>query len=138
MQDDKAIHKKQLLELLDSVTEEELDIHYRYGTGYFNDAKLNDAMLKWFYRLIEANDHLGVYNKRKFRHYIYDVIVKQTIYRSFDQNMNDASRIAMFFHYLPFPLRFESISGNVRKDNHSDQFGMTVLIRHNQRERKGT
>ncbi len=111
IQDDKAVQKKLLLELLDSVTEEELDIHYRYGTRYYKDAKLSDAMLKWFNRLIAANDRLGVYNKKKFRRYVYDIIVKQTIYRSFDQNMNTASRIAMFFHYMPFDLALKALLG---------------------------
>ena len=100
-----------LLELLDSVTEEELDIHHRYGTRYCKGTKLSTDMLKWFYRLMEANDHLGVYNKRKFRRYVYDVIVKQAIYRSFDQNMNDVSRITMFFHYMPFILALKASIG---------------------------
>lgn len=107
----KITQKKLLLELLDSVTEEELDIHYRYGAGYYKDTKLSGEMLKWVYRLMEANDRLAVYNKRKFRCYVYDVIVKQAIYRSFDKNINVASRVAMFFHYLPFSFALKASLG---------------------------
>ena len=100
-----------LQELLGFVTQEEKDFHYHYSTGYYNDTKINDEMLKWFSRLIEANDCRGVYDKKKFRRYVYDVIIKRNIYHSFEPGMSNAAKIAMFFRYMPFPLALKASLG---------------------------
>ena len=100
-----------LQELLGFVTQEEKDFHYHYSTGYYNDTKINDEMLKWFHRLIEANDRRGVYKKKEFRRYVYDVIIKRNVYHSFVPNMSNAAKIAMFFRYMPFLLALKASLG---------------------------
>lgn len=100
-----------LRELLGSVTQEEMDLHYHYSTGYYNDTKINDEMLRWFRRLIDANDRRGVYEKKKFRRYVYDVIIKRNVYHSFVPDLSYAARIAMFFRYMPFLLALKASLG---------------------------
>ena len=119
---DKQIHfhqmteKKLLQELLGNVTEEEVDLHYRYGTGYYRDAAINPEMVNWFHRLMNANNRSRIYNKRKFNHYVYSVIIKRTIYQSFLPNMTLFQKAAMFFRYLPFPTAIKAATGMIGRE----------------------
>ena len=108
---DQITQGKLLQELLGFVTQEEKDFHYHYSTGYYNDTKINDEMLRWFRRLIDANDRRGVYEKKKFRRYVYDVIIKRNVYHSFVPDLSYAARIAMFFRYMPFLLALKASLG---------------------------
>ena len=111
IQCDRIVRNKLLVTLLGDVSKEESDLHYRYGSGNYQDAVINDVMLCWYHRLIEANDRTGIYNKRKFRRYVYDVIMKSAIYRSFKQDTTYFSRISMFFRYLPFFIAVKASAG---------------------------
>ena len=111
IQCDKSVQRKLLLELLDNVADNELDLHYRYGTGYYPNTKLSDEMLEWYHRLIAANDQRSVYDKRKFRLYVYDSIIKRSIYHSFEPNMSCAAKITMFFRYMPFAAALKASLG---------------------------
>jgi glycosyltransferase involved in cell wall biosynthesis len=111
IQCDKMILEKQLRELLGDVTKEELDLHFRYGSGYYPDTKINNEILKWCHHLIEANDCRGVYNKRRFRLYVYDTVIKRTIYHSFEPDMSYFAKVSMFFRYLPFAIALKASLG---------------------------
>ena len=105
----KSINKKLLCELLGDVSEEELDLHFKYSSGYYRDVKVNKEMKCWFHKLVEANDRVGVYDKKKFERYVFNNIVEQIIFQSFDQNMSFASKAGLFFRYLPFPMALTEV-----------------------------
>ena len=105
--------RKQLQGLLGDVSDEELELHCRYSTGYYRDAVINDEMLNWFHRLIAANDRLGTYDRRKFRLYVNNTVLKRTIYQSFDSKMDYNTRLSMFFRYLPFPYALKAAAGMI-------------------------
>ena len=71
---DKATQKKLLMQLLDSVTEEELDLHCRYSTGHYHDLMLTKDVRRWYRKLIRANDKKKIYSRWMFRVYIYRII----------------------------------------------------------------
>lgn len=109
--------RKQLQGFLGDVSDEKLELHCRYSTGYYRDAVINDEMLNWFHRLITANNRLGLYDKRKFRFYVNDTVIKRTIYQSFGNNMNYLYRISMFFRYLPFPYALKAAAGMISRNS---------------------
>lgn len=111
IQCDKITMEKQLRELLGNVSNKELDLHYAYSTGYYSDVMANADMLDWYRRLVEANNRTGIYNKRLFKYYVYDVIVKRTVYQSFQDNISFSSRITMLFRYLPFSIALKTLLG---------------------------
>lgn len=108
---DKMVKEKLLRELLGSVTEEELDLHFIYSSGYSREVKINDEVLNWYQRLIEANDRTGIYDKKKFRYYVYNTVVKHIIYQSFKPDMGYTDKIKMFFRYLPIPVSLRAAAG---------------------------
>ena len=67
--------KKLLCRLLDGVTEEDLDIHYRYSTGYYDHLVLSDKVIKWYTGLIEANQRKRIYNQKAFSAYVYRILL---------------------------------------------------------------
>lgn len=73
---DKATQKKLLLQLLDSVTEEEQDLHYRYSTGYYRGLKLTKEVIRWYRRLIRANNKKHVYPRWLFRMRVYRLLCR--------------------------------------------------------------
>ena len=105
------IQRRLLLELLGNVTDEELDLHFRYSSGYFKDATINDEILNWYRRLVAANDRVGVYDKKEFRFIVFNGVVKRIIYQSFEPDMGVTDKIGMFFRYLPFPIALRSTAG---------------------------
>ena len=78
---DKATQKKLLLQLLDDVTEEEQDLHYRYSTGYYRGLKLTKEVRAWYRKLMRANDRKHVYPRFLFRRRVYRLMLG-TIKRS--------------------------------------------------------
>ena len=103
------VQKKILTELLGEITEEELIRHNRYSA---RDCKIDKEMIEWYCHLIEVNDRVGLYDRKKFKRCTYDVAVRRKIYDSFDQDMPYISKIALFFKYLPFPY---SVKGAAEK-----------------------
>ena len=81
------VQKKLLTELLGNITDEELRLHYQYSTIVNHDIKATVEMRDWFQKLVEANDRAGIYDKKKFKHYIYDFIMTSRVYDSFTRDM---------------------------------------------------
>ncbi len=54
---DKLTQRKLLQELLGEISDEELDFHYHYSTGYYEDTAFNAESKAWFEKLMKANDH---------------------------------------------------------------------------------
>ena len=100
----KKIQRKQLEQLVDEISEEELDIHFRYGTWYCTDCKINKKMLEWFYRLMKANEKKRIYDKKMFNHYVQYEIILRAVYQSFEPRMTFYQKTAFFLHNLPISL----------------------------------
>lgn len=106
---DQITQERLLKELLGNVTSEELAFHYLYSTGYYKNITINNEVLDWYKRLVEANDRVGVYDKKKFRDYVYHSVLKRIIYQSFDQNTSISTKIATLFRCLPFPIAMGTV-----------------------------
>ena len=111
IQCDQITQGRLLKELLGTVTSEELAFHYLYSTGYYKNVTINTEILDWYKRLVEANDRIGVYDKKKFRDYVYNTVLKRIIYQSFDQNTAISTKIATLFRCLPFPIAMRTVKG---------------------------
>lgn len=111
---DKMTQKKLLLELLDNVSEQELDLHYKCSTGQYG-IKINSEMMKWYNNLIARNEEIGKYNKRKFRYYIFDTIIKNAIIRSFTPEIGYRQKVKMFYQYMPFLNALKASIGLVKR-----------------------
>ena len=111
VQCDKLTKERLLRKLLGDVTQKEVDLHYKYGSGYFKGLAVNMEMYYWFRRLIKANNRIGIYNKKKFRNYVYNSIIKPAIYQSFSPESSYASKISAFFYYLPPFLALRASAG---------------------------
>ena len=82
IQCDKMTQRKLLTELLGDVTDEELDLHYIHSTGFYWDAVISPDLVRWYDRLIEANDRRGIYNRKLLKRQIEDIklrLVYQTV-----------------------------------------------------------
>ena len=99
---DKMTQKKQLAVLLDSVTNEEMDFHYKYSTGYYPEVVISPEAVAWYRRLIRANDSRQVYNRIKFRRYI-GRLERRLVEQSFSREMSRAEKLRLSFRYLPLP-----------------------------------
>lgn len=71
------IQEKLLRELLGNVSGDDMRIHRLCSQGLNGSAVANDKVLRWCERLLEANNRIGIYDKKKFDAYIYDEIVKR-------------------------------------------------------------
>lgn len=105
---DKYIQKKLLLQLLDHVTDEELDMHYKYSYGIYRDQKINSDISKWYDRLITANKHRHIYNNRKFAKKI-DEIKKRLAGQTFTTEMSKFEKGKLLFRYLSFEAAFSGL-----------------------------
>ena len=72
---DKVTQKKLLCELLGDVTEEELDLHYRYSTLYYRGQKLTKDVRRWYRKLIRANNKMRIYPRFLFRRRVYRLML---------------------------------------------------------------
>ena len=72
---DKLTQGRLLRALLGEVSKEEIDRHYLFSTGYYKNNRIDTTVLNWYRRLIEANDRKGIYDKKRFRRYVYRVII---------------------------------------------------------------
>ena len=106
---DQATQKKLLCELLGDVSDEELELHYRYSTKYYRDVKINEDVVKWCRRLIEANNRARIYDRRKFERRVYDVL-EWAIGFSISPSSSLFQKTALFFRYLPFPMALKETS----------------------------
>ena len=115
IQCDQITQERLLKELLGNVTGEELAFHYLYSTGYYKDVTINTEILDWYKRLVKANDQVGVYDKKKFRDYVYNTVLKRIIYQSFDQSTTVFTKIVTLFRYLPFPIAMSTVKEIVKR-----------------------
>lgn len=108
---DLITQRKLLQELLGDISEDELRLHYKYSSWYSGDVSMNEEMLQWYQRLIKANDRKGIYNKLRFRRYVYNTVIKRLVYKSFKPGMNNIAKTAMFFKYIPLPYSLRAAAG---------------------------
>ena len=113
---DQATQKKLLVELLErDVSDEELDLHYRYSTLYYDNMKINRDVSKWYRRLIKANNRALIYERIKFNHEVY-YLLKRTVHLSVSPSMTLFQKTALFFRHLPFFMALkETIAIGARK-----------------------
>jgi len=106
---------KQLRKLLGNVTAEEADRHFWFSSGY-SDVPICPEMTEWYRRLMEANDRTGIYDRKKFKDYIDNTIIKQAVIRSFTPEMPMKKRVGLFFHYLPWALALRASAGYMKRE----------------------
>lgn len=104
------VRERLLTELLGKITKEEVLLHNRCTAM---DCKIDKDIIEWYRHLIEVNDRVGLYDRKKFKRCTYDVAVRKKIYESFDQNMSYISKIALFFKFLPFPYSVKGAVGKI-------------------------
>ena len=97
----KMVAKSLLVPLLDFVSEEEVDFHC-VSSCWYRYSKISPEVTAWYQRLIEANDKRGVYNRKKFRAAVWNVM-GEIVAQSFEKSMSKVRKAALLFHYLPFP-----------------------------------
>lgn len=112
---DMITREKLLRKLIGNVTAEEADRHYRFSSGYC-DVPICPEMTEWYRRLIEANDRVGIYDRKKFKGYIDNTIIKQAVIRSFTPEMPMKKRVGRFFHYLPRTLALRASAGYIKRE----------------------
>ena len=112
----KSIQKEQLENLLGEVTEEELDMHYIYSSGYYVDKTICDGICRWYNRLVEANDQKGIYDRKKFRETII-FLKKRLVRQTIRQGASWSRKIHLCFHYLPPIDAVKTLIKNKSKPN---------------------
>ena len=108
---DKLTQGRLLRALLGEVSKEEIDRHYLFSTGYYKNNRIDTTVLNWYRRLIEANDRKGIYDKKRFRRYVYRVIIPRAAAQSFGANMSYLQKTVCLFRALPFPLALQTVIG---------------------------
>ena len=98
---DKMTQKALLCRLVESVSKQELDLHYHYSTGYYQDVRMTDEVEEWYMRLIKANDTKGIYDRKKFRIYVYNIFFR-TIFLTWQTGITGKEKIEMLFRYIPW------------------------------------
>lgn len=93
---DYLIHKKTLSLLLDNVTLQDAETHFKYC----KDSVITDEAYTWFMKLAAANDKKQVYDKEKFRTFIYDFISPK-VYSTYNIIRRRPWAYLHLFKYLP-------------------------------------
>ncbi len=99
IQCDKITQKKLLEQLLGSVTEEELELHYVHSTGYYKNAHIDAQIVRWYKRIIKANDHLEIYDQRTLIRYIQR-IKRDLIFQTLGKNYSQVRKIILYCCYM--------------------------------------
>lgn len=102
MQCDKMTQKKILTDLLGEVSDDEVDFHYTYSTGYFPDARISPEVSDWYGRLVKANRERRIYDSKKLKKRILTIeknLIRQTIKLD---NLSGIGKVRIVFRYLPF------------------------------------
>ena len=116
---DKMTQKKILTDLLGSVTDEEVNLHYKYSTGYFPEAVICPEIDRWYARLIEANRKKRIYDQGKLKKRILTLkknLIRHTIKV---QNMEDKEKRKLVFEYLPFYSAIRAYIGILKTERGS-------------------
>ena len=100
---DKMTQKKILSDLLGSVSDEEVELHYTHSAGYNPDAMITPEVAAWYDRLLQANQSRHIYEQGILQKRI-GLIKKRLVLQTIKQNPNlsEYKKIRMFFRYLPF------------------------------------
>ena len=85
--------KKMLLCLLDHVSEHELDLHYHYSRIAIRGLKMSPEVWAWYHKLIKANDQKRIYNRLKFRKFVYKILLIRMF--PFVQNVRETAAALM-------------------------------------------
>ncbi len=112
---DLMIQGKLLRKLLGDVTEEEVERHFWFSSGYY-DVSICPEMTEWYRRLTEANDRVGIYDRKKFKGFINNTIIKQSVIRSFTPEMSMRKRVGRLFHYLPWTSALRGSAGYIKRE----------------------
>ena len=100
----KAVQKKVLCELLGDVTEDELELHSNLTLF---EKKLSPEVVKWFERLLSANEERRIYNQELLRKYV--VFLKEKIVlRMFQNEGSKLSKLLILLCSIP-PSRSASL-----------------------------
>jgi hypothetical protein len=110
-----ATQGKLLQNLLGNVTAEEAELHFRLSSGTCG-VPICPEMTEWYRRLIEANDRVGIYDRKKFKGFIDNTIIKQAVIRSFTPEMPMRKRVSRFFHYLPRASALKASAGYAKRE----------------------
>lgn len=97
---DKKTQRKLLVELMGTVSDKEIDMHYYYSSGYYADAVITPEIKDWYYRIIRANDKRHIYNARKLKRYI-EFLKVRLISQTITEEMSMIEKAGLFFRYLP-------------------------------------
>ena len=106
---DKVTQKKLLEELIGSVTDEELDRHYLWSTGYYPDAKMTQDAKEWYDRLICANRYKKIYKPEVFEKVVHQKILN-LIYQTMEPGTSKWTKAQLFYQYLPFTLATQEVA----------------------------
>lgn len=99
---DEKIQKKLLIELMNTVTDEEVHLHTVYSTTWrYHDTMITPQIDRWYDRLIQANELRQIYKKQQFRQVI-EQIKKELISRTYKKKKTALGKIALNFRYLSF------------------------------------
>ncbi len=100
---DKMTQKKILSDLLGSVSDKEVELHYTHSTTYNQDATITPEVAAWYDRLLQANQSRHLYNQNILQKYI-GAIKKRLVLQTIKQNRNLSKyeNIRLVFRYLPF------------------------------------
>ena len=105
----KKARKKLLIELMGSVTDEEMDQHFIHSTSYYKNATISPEIVNWYNRIMKANNQRHIYNARKLRRYIESRELR-LIVQTFTDEMSIIEKARLVFRYLPFPSAVNAIS----------------------------
>lgn len=101
----KMTQRKLLTQLLGSVTDSELDLHFSYSAvyvrGYYPDLKITPQASQWYDRLVAANHSRHIYNESKLKYCITLIKIK-LLKQTFTNEMTLFDKISLFLHFVSF------------------------------------
>ena len=108
---DKEIQRRLLEELLGTVTDGELDFHYRYSAGYVKE-KIVPGVISWYRRIKKANRQLNIYDRRLLGKEI-NRIESYLIYNLIIGNQPLKSKIGIV-RYIATPVFYRLIAAGLK------------------------
>ena len=99
----KMTQRKLLTQLLGSVTDSELDLHFSnsavYIRGFYPDLKITPQASQWYDRLVAANHLRHIYNESKLKCCITLIKIK-LLKQTFTDQMSLFDKISLFFRFV--------------------------------------
>ena len=105
---DKKVKKKLLSELLEDVTEQEVDQHFYYSVGLSQDAKINPEIASWYDRLLEANNSLGLYDRKKMQRHV-ERVKRRLVAHLLTEEMTMREKLSLILRYVSLSSAFKMI-----------------------------